>query len=433
MRFTIKMFTFIKPLAVVVVIGSLMACEGSKSRPLVACNSGYVDHLGRCSGGSDQNVGRGCNIGYHKQNGVCVANELECEVGQHQQGDACVADDLSLEIVSRTACWIPETAVTRLVMQFIARDEEGSAIDPGLDDALNPTLLSSELFVNGRPRDVESKLVRDAELLKSDLVLSLVLDSSYSMLEQNPPAFEPMKSAAIEILQDAQQTWGENDSSFHWELAWFNRYLFRPLDHDNGQPWLIEDIAHIPEPQMDSYTALYFAAYSMASVHQKLYNDGLATGSRDQHVMIILSDGEDNYSYHNIDHMVENNNGLIHWTEIGTQDVNDADVDMAFASVPNLRVHVIGLGSGVDREQLERLASVGKGQVFFGDGGDTVAGLFNEVKRELVTQQTLGVEMPLQPDSYEFSLRAKHLLSGAQGSHTFTLDVGNEVLDECGE
>ncbi len=45
--------------------------------------------------------------------------------------------------------------------------------------------------------------------------------------------------------------------------------------------------------------------------------------------------------------------------------------------------------------------------------------------------QTLGVETPLQDGKYEFSLRTKHLASGAEGRKDFSLKISEEDLGPC--
>lgn len=41
--------------------------------------------------------------------------------------------------------------------------------------------------------------------------------------------------------------------------------------------------------------------------------------------------------------------------------------------------------------------------------------------------QTLGVEVPLRPGQYEFSLRTHHVRMGAEGFKYFNNDVGPEM------
>ena len=56
--------------------------------------------------------------------------------------------------------------------------------------------VTVELLLDNRPVDNESLLQADSEELSSSIHLGLVLDASFSMLLHNPPAFEPMLTAA---------------------------------------------------------------------------------------------------------------------------------------------------------------------------------------------------------------------------------------------
>lgn len=432
----------------------LAACQGGKS-PGVACAgqspyssgssgcqqqptpnncpTGQVWRDGRC-----QTPGISCPIGEHLQNGVCVKDGLACSPGQHQEGDRCVADQLSVEIVSQSSCWNPENGATRLIVQFITRDESGAALDPEVDANQEPTALASQIYVNDRPTDVESLLNRDSELLKSDLAMSLVLDSTYSMLRHEPPAFAPMKAAAVDVLNGIQEAWAANDARFHWELTWFNEVIFRPTTNNRGAGWSINNINDIPQPSPGDFTGLWKAVDYTIGVHEELYANNVAAGGRDQHVMIVFSDGEDNHSY--FDNSAQRYSGtgdlggMLYWTYQGYPSTRIQDVKTHLAAVPNLRVYVIAFGQQLGEQgkrDLQGLAEQSRGQYFFGSDSSTLGQLFNSVAREFITMQTLGIETPLQDGKYEFSLRTKHIASGAEGSRNFSLNVSEASLGAC--
>lgn len=423
----------------------LTACEGGKTKDPVACadGSGRVDYLGRCiTGESPQcpsgqqringqctTVGSQCGLGFHLHNGQCVPNTLDCPPDEHQVGEQCVANNLQVDIINQTACWNPNNGTTQLDVRYVTRDQQGMALDPEYDAAQLATAIESDLLVDGRPPS-EAQVQRDAELLRSNLVMSLVLDASYSMLEHEPPAFEPMKNAAMELLTDVRDTWQANQSEFNWQLAWFSTYINRPSSSPNA--WTIADIAHLPAPQPNDFTGLYKAVLHMLNEHRRLQDDeNLATGERDQHVMVVLSDGRDNHSFFdNSSHQEQRETNNIQWTEMGSSPAEMGDIEVAAGFIPNLRMHVIGVGGDIDEQELLDLADLGRGQYFYGDDGAAVADIFNSVKQEFVTMQSIGLQGPLPPKTYEFTLQAHHLNSGARGQTQFTVEV-NEDMGDC--
>ncbi len=430
----------------------LAGCEGGKSRG-EDCSRGNLSSspYGQCEtagpkpcpagqtsvGGVCQAPGGGCDLGFHLENGQCVADGLACGEGEHQEGDRCVVDQLTVEIVSENACRNPENGATRLILQFVTRDQAGVALDPQVDANQEPSALDSQLFINDRPADVESLLSRDSELLKSDLAVSLVLDATYSMLQHNPPAFEPMKAAAVNVLQELQQLWTANDSLFHWELTWFDELIYRPAPNNRGTPWSIEDTAKIPSPKQGQFTGLWKAVHYGIGVHEALYSEQIAAGPRDQQVMIVFSDGDDNHSFFANDDEAHRGNGnlaeMLFWSFTGYPKTSIDDIKARLAENPQLRIYVIAFGDQIGedgRAKLQELAQLSHGQYFAGSDSNNLGQLFDSVKKEFITMQTLGVETSLDLGQYEFSLRTKHLPSGAEGKRDFMLEVGAQ-LPEC--
>jgi hypothetical protein len=426
----------------------LGGCEGGKSRgadcgsgrppytrcepaPTSPCPSGQIRVDGVCK------VSPQCPSGTHLQNGECVPDSLTCGEGRHLEGDVCVEDQLQVEVLSQSICRNPRNGATRVILQFITRDESGLALDPAVDANGEPTAIHSQVIVDNRPADVESLLSRDSELLKSNLVISLVLDATVSMLSHNPPAFEPMKAAAVNVLQELQQTWQANDAQFHWELTWFDSLIFRPAPNNRGANWSITDISSIPNPVQGTFTGLWKAVHFGIGVHEDLYDRGVASGARDQHVMVVFSDGDNNDShFDNSATRGSGDNGMLFWTYSGYAPTTLDDIKTRIAANPDLRIHVIAFGDQIGaegRKQLQEIARLSRGQYFAGSGGNNLEQLFNSVKREFITMQTLGLETPLNPaQAHSFSLRAEHIASGAQGSYEFALTT-NQPVAECAD
>ena len=361
-----------------------------------------------------------------------------CGDGQHMEDGSCVVDQLTVEVLSESICRNSSNGATRIILQFITRDEAGLALDPAVDANGEPTALNSQLIVNSRPADVESLLSRDSELLKSNLAISLVLDATFSMLQHTPPAFEPMKAAAVNVLQELQQAWAANQAQFHWELTWFDSNIFRPAPNNSGATWSITDISSIPTPTQGPFTGLWKAVDYGIGVHEGLYEEGVAAGQRDQQVMVVFSDGDDNHSFFdNRDARGDGNiNNMLFWNYTGYAPTTLEDVKTRITANPNLRIYVIAFGDKIDEEgrlNMQEIAQLSRGQYFSGSSGDNLGQLFNSVKREFITLQTLGVETPLNPAlAHNFSLRAEHTASGAQGSYDFGL-TANQSVETCAE
>ena len=420
----------------------ILGCEGGKPKDTICdpsarepydhctatqqCPTGQIFLNGECRVPSG-----GCDINFTEIDGVCQPTTLECPPGEHEDSGLCVADQLDVALLSRPACWIPATGAARIIVQYTVKDESGRNLVTGEEQTEN---LMTTLFVDGKAMDLEAQLSSDSELLKSDLVLSLVLDASYSMLKHQPPAFEPMKDAAQDILHETQALWAQTSSDFYWQLLWFDSALYRPLDNMAGEPWSIDDIAVIPDPVEGTYTALYKAINKMITTHQQLYDANIAAGPRDQHIMLVLSDGDDNQAHvDNSDLYNEESVNMRYWRKEGggTTDLSQVQSNLSKASF--LRTFVIGFGSLVDEDlaqTLKNLADSGGGQYFYGANANNLDELFSAVQKEFITLQTLGVEVPLAPDEYTFSLVAKHPQSGSEGREDFTLQVGPE-LGEC--
>jgi hypothetical protein len=309
---------------------------------------------------------------------------------------------------------------TVVVAQLTARRSDGVPLSPAEVDVT--------MEVDGNPIDNESILQGSAEVLSSSLHYHLVLDASGSMLQHNPPAFAPMKAAAQESVQEGLDLWADRPGTFSWDLSWFNDVLF----HRQGE-WQPSDIASLDEPPADAATKLYAAVESAAEEMAAAYQAGTAAGPRDHHVMVVLSDGADNYSdFDNAQQEPATVGSTLTgaaYERFGWPTTTLDDALAAIAAHPNLTVHVLAMGSkfaGNDLDSLRTLAT-GGGQLLKNPSSAEIAALFARVTKEFTTIQTQGAAIPQQGGDHEFTL----LVSGAKfrgdGRTSFSYRAGPDA------
>ncbi len=312
------------------------------------------------------------------------------------------------------------TGKTSVIVQFIARDENGYALD--LDD------VNIELLIDENPVDNESILQDDSEELSSSIYLSLVLDASFSMLQHSPPAFDPMLEAARNAIIQLDELYEGRPGSFDWNVTWFNEVIFEPSS--TGRTWVADDLLAIVEPTAGTATKLFAAvdreAHNMLEVHEYLAN-----GPHDHHVMVVFSDGVDNYSWFD--------NSTISGTGVTTSGAGYdfsgygvASLDSAVTAIethPLLTSHVMGLGSDVEDDQLQAISDAGNGQYFKNPSSSEIDELFALVTREFATIQNHGATIPLQPGDYLFGVRVSTSDGHAEDEISFLFHAGD---DEAG-
>lgn len=322
-----------------------------------------------------------------------------------------------------TITWDPTEGITAVVVQFIARGTDGVPLDSSQVDV--------EMLVNGDRLDNESVLRETSEELAASVHYSLVLDASGSMLQHEPEAFGPMKDAARRSVQDGVNLWVDRPGSFSWDLCWFNDVLY----HRQG-PWTPADISSIPDPSLNARTKLYAAIQFMAGEMADAYGADTAAGSRDQHILVIFSDGRDNYS--NFD-----NSAIISPTTAATPPPASAqysrfgwpattleDTLEAIRAHPRLTVHVLAMGSDflpADLSNLKDIATAGGGQFLENPSSAATAQLFERVTREFTTLQTRGAAIPQQSGDYTFTLRVQGISFSGVGEQTFRYRAGPEA------
>lgn len=183
---------------------------------------------------------------------------------------------------------------TTVVVQYVARGAN--------DLALDASEMSVDLFLDSRVLDSESILEEDSEDLAANIHLGLVLDASYSMLQHTPPAFTPMLTAAKNAIEEGDQLYEDRAGTFTWELTWFNELVCNPSGI--GRDWTPNDILSIPAPNAGTATKL-FGAVKHGAANMLASYATTANGPNDHHILVVFSDGADNYSWFD--------NAVQHW------------------------------------------------------------------------------------------------------------------------
>lgn len=315
----------------------------------------------------------------------------------------------------------PDRGRTTVVVQFIARGSDGVP--------LAPADLAVEMLVDGQAVDNESVLQESSQELAASVLYSLVLDASGSMLQHEPPAFGPMKEAARKSVQDGLDLWQNRPGSFAWDVCWFNDVLF-----SRQGTWSPADLSAIPEPPLDAATKLYAAVQFMAQRMAQALGAGTAAGARDQHILVVLSDGADNLSGFDNSALVPPASGT---TSTGAAfhrfgwpaTTLDGALD-AVRAHPRLTVHVLALGSEFrpgDLDNLGKIAQAGGGRLLVNPSSDASAQLFDRVTREFSTLQTRGAAIPQQSGDHTFTLRVQGVTFTGQGTETFRYRAGPDA------
>jgi len=310
---------------------------------------------------------------------------------------------------------------TVVVAQITARRSDGVP--------LSPAEVAVTMEVDGAAVDNESILQESAQVLSASLHYHLVLDASGSMLQHDPPAFAPMKRAAQESVQAGIDLWADRLGTFSWDLTWFNDVLF----HRQGE-WQPSDIQSIADPPRDAGTKLYAAVESAAEEMTAAYQAGTAAGSRDRHVMVVLSDGADNLSGFDNAQQVPPTVGATatgaRYEQFGWTATTLADAVAAITAHPNLTVHVLAMGSNfalADLANLRALATTGDGQFLENPSSGEIDALFARVTKEITTLQTHGAAIPQQSGDHDFTLVVSGTTFRGAGHTAFSYRAGPDA------
>ena len=320
-----------------------------------------------------------------------------------------------------TVAWMPGNQTTQLIMQFSVRDGSGTPL------AANE--FDTELRIDGFPADVESQFKQTSEELPVNLYFGMVLDASYSMTQYNPDAFGPMKRAASDSYQQVLDLWKSRPgSNVKFSLIWFDNVINQSQDVPSvPRYWQPADILAIPTPQFGAATKLYSAVDVMAKHMQNEYDNGVFNGVRDQYVMLVFSDGKDNRSHTDnstINQTLYTNPGGAKYNQFGTLPTKLETVKQSIANHPRLTTHVIGLGSDINKDELQQIATAGHGVFQSNPSSEKVTELFQQVMKEFTTLQTRSAELFDGLGDYKITLVVTNKATGETGQYNFMIRAG---------
>lgn len=319
-----------------------------------------------------------------------------------------------------TVTYDPINGKTTVVVQYTAR---------GADNvALTETQYTSSMLVDNDELDNESLLDSNSEELAVNMHFTEVLDASYSMTQHTPPAFEPMKKAAADTYQGALDEWATRAGEVTFQTIWFAEVLNQSTSSSaTSRPWAPSDLLTIPTPLIGESTKMYSAVQKMVELMQADYSKGVAAGPRDHHVMLLFSDGKDNYSYFNNPTApvpMSTTSGAA-YLQYGANSADLEKVKAAIAAHPNLTVHVIGWGSDIDADALQQIADAGNGIFEPNPDSKTLDDLFNQVLQEFTTIQTEGALIPLAPGDYEIAVVIRNGDGSSSDEERFRIHAGD--------
>lgn len=291
------------------------------------------------------------------------------------------------------AIFQPTTGKTTVALDFLVRDAAGNPVDPGT--------AQIRRLVDGQEVDVESVPdFRDTKLT-SNLRVGMVLDASYSMTQWQPPAFEPMKQAALDTqrsIRDQFTAW--NTGTFTALLDWFqNEYV---CEASPSMPDAA--VLDIPTPVPGDATKLFAATARMVDRMKEQYDAIVAPSPSDHFAMVVFTDGWDNYSW--FDNSAAPAKSYLaaggSFSCAGTAPMSLDGLLEKLRAFPQLEVHVIGLGNTIKASELSAIAETGHGRFVSNPDSNQVATLFQEIAREFTTARRDGITMPLPPGEYQY-------------------------------
>jgi hypothetical protein len=325
--------------------------------------------------------------------GAVAAAALGCGGGRQEPPLPSFGAKIELQ-GSPVATFDPVNGKTTVVVDFLVRDGEGKSLAPGEG--------AFRRLVNGSEVDVESVPDFHDTKLSSNLRLGLVLDASYSMTTWQPPAFEPMKRAALDTQQKIRAQFSSwNSGTFASLLSWFqDQYVCTPASPTMPDTAVLD----IPAPAPGSATKVFAATAQMVDQMKAVYDAMPAPSASDHFAIVVFTDGKDNYSWFDASAIpaksIPAKDGSFSCT--GPAASSLADLVAKIQAFPQLRVHVIGLGNDIERAELQAIAQAGHGRFVSNPDPGQVAPLFEEITNEFTTVRRDGITMPLPPGEYEY-------------------------------
>ena len=234
-----------------------------------------------------------------------------------------------------------------------------------------------------------------------------------------------MRVAARDAVTELLTLYEGRPGNLSWTVSWFNETIAVPAAV--GREWHPDDLLTIPEPGPGTATKLFAAVERQAKLMREQYGT-IANGPHDHHVMIVLSDGADNYSW--FDNSLFTNTGVTAsgapFDVTGWEATGVEPAVTAIEGHPNLTVHALGLGSSVDDSQLLPLVEAGGGRYLKNPSSSQLGALFDSLTREFATIQDHGATIPLPPGDYVFTVVVRTARGSARDEYTFQFHGGDE-------
>ncbi len=333
--------------------------------------------------------------------------------------------DIVIDLKSGPEISLNASSITEIILQFIPRTTESLP--------LSPKQVEVSMLIDDKKVDLESIISSSSEQLAFNVNFELVLDASYSMVvSHESEAFTPMLESAKNSVQKGIDIWAEQEGRFSFHTTWFNNDILSSLNTLDRQ-WTANDITDIPLPRSGDFTRL-FAAADFAI--ENMNTPGNDLGQRDQNILLIFSDGEDNLSNVNDNGDLPTStfttvNGA-EYTKHGRNLTTLDDLLETIDEQENLSVHVIGMGSEINVDDLQSIANAGNGLYLQNPDASDIEKPFQRVIQEFTTVQTHGIKIPKPAGEYKFTLRVKNVINQNAAEYSFQFRTGNgsaEIID----
>ena len=358
----------------------------------------------------------------------CGGNKLDSEdhnISQSPNGEGTYAGKVKIDLTAQPEIELdPNSETTKIILQFIPRNAENFP--------LTPEQVKVTLLLDDKKIDDEAHIENSSEQLAFNINFGLVLDASYSMLVSHgdEEAFTPMLQSAKNSVQKGIDIWSDQEGTFSFHTTWFNSAIYSSLDNATQQ-WRAEDLLSIPRPKSGAFTRLYSATdYAIEKMAESITEN--EQGPRDQNIILVFSDGEDNYSWHNdqdIPTTTDSTSNDADFVKLGYADTNLEDLVTTINNQDNLSVHVISLGTNINASNLQTIATAGKGLYLENPDARDLEKPFQQVIQEFTTLQSHGAIMPLQAGEYKFTLRVENALGRDAVEYSFLFKTGEGTAE----